>query len=68
MKDASERYFTNYYTTYVKYDPKTNEYYLELPSTALFHLGWNDQEEVEFNVIDDGNKRLIIKKKENNNE
>lgn len=63
LKDASDRYFTNYYTAYVKYDPEVDEYYLDIPSTALFHLGWGEGDEIEF-TIDEETKNLIVTKKE----
>jgi bifunctional DNA-binding transcriptional regulator/antitoxin component of YhaV-PrlF toxin-antitoxin module len=62
-KSVSERYFTNYYTSYVKYDPELDEYHLEVPSTALFHLGWEEGDDIEF-VIDERTKNVIVSKKE----
>jgi len=62
-KNVSERYFTNYYTSYVKYDSELDEYYLEVPSTALFHLGWEEGDEIEFD-IDERTKNVIVSKKE----
>jgi len=62
-KNVSERYFTNYYTSYVKYDSELDEYYLEVPSTALFHLGWEEGDEIEF-AIDERTKNVIVSKKE----
>lgn len=62
-KKVSERYFTNYYTAYVKYDSNVDEYYLDIPSTALYHLGWKEGEEIEFRV-DEQTKNVIVSKKE----
>ena len=62
-KNVSERYFTNYYTSYVKYDSEVDEYYLEVPSTALFHLDWKEGDEIEF-AIDEHSKNIIVSKKE----
>ena len=66
LKDASDRYFTNYYTTYVKYDAEIDDYYIELPSTAMFHLGWNPGDELEF-TVDEQTKNVIVRKKEKKN-
>lgn len=62
-KKISERYFTNYYTTYVKYDSKVDEYYLEVPSTALFHLDWKEGDDIKF-TIDEKSKNIIVSKKD----
>lgn len=66
LKDASDRYFTNYYTAYVKYDSELDEYYIELPSTSMFHLGWNVGDDIEFDVRED-TRNVIIRKKEKKN-
>ena len=61
-KDVTEKHFTNYYTTYVKYDKNTDEYYIEMAGEALFHLGWQAGDDVVFEREQD-TKKLIIKKK-----
>ena len=61
-KDQSERYFTNYYVTYVKYDRDTDQYYLDLPIEVLMHLQWEDNEEVIFSRTEQN--KITIKKKE----
>ena len=61
-KDQSERYFTNYYVTYVKYDKDTDQYYLDLPIEVLMHLQWEDNEEVIFSRTEQN--KITIKKKE----
>jgi hypothetical protein len=43
-----------------------DEYYLEVPSTALYHLGWVEGDEIEF-AIDEQTKNVIVSKKEKRN-